>query len=137
MVKNKRRFPKTHISVAMQNLFMQRKFPQFKFYWENGVGIWRGALQPSPVSPVYHILIKYNISLVPKVWVLSPELKATTPHRYKDGTLCLYWDKEWAWFPDQDITNTIVPWVALWLYYYEIWLDTNEWLAEAAPHAPS
>lgn len=137
MVKTRPRFPKTRLSVAMQNLYMQRRFPQFKFCWENGIGIWRGTLQPTPVSPVYHILIKYNIGLVPRVWVLSPELKATAPHRYQDGYLCLYWDKEWAWFPDQDITKTIVPWVALWLYYYEIWLDTNEWLAEAAPHAPS
>jgi hypothetical protein len=116
---------------------MQQKFSQFKFSWENGTGIWRGTLQPTPISPVYHILIKYNINREPKVCVLSPELKANAPHRYKDKSLCLYWYKEWSWFPDQDISKTIVPWAALWLYYYEIWLDTNEWLAEAAPHVPA
>jgi len=137
MVKSRLPFSRPRISVAMQNLFMQQRFPQFKFAWQNGIGIWRGTLQPAAISPVYHVLIKYNIGQVPKVWITSPHLKATAPHRYKDESLCLYWHKEWPWSPDQDISKTIVPWAALWLYYYEIWLDTNEWLAEAAPHAPS
>ena len=25
------------------------------------------------------------------------------------------------------LANTIVPWVADWLYYYEVWLFTGEW----------
>ena len=25
------------------------------------------------------------------------------------------------------IADTIVPWAQEWLYYYEIWLATNEW----------
>jgi len=136
MGKNKFHFLKTPISVAMQNFVIQQKFPQFKFSREQGSGTWRGILQPTPISTVYKILIKYNIGRVPKVWILSPQLKADAPHRYKDESLCLYWHKEWNWSPDQDISKTIVPWIALWLYYYEIWLDTNEWLAEAAPHAP-
>jgi len=137
MVKNKGHFSKPRFSAAMQNLFVQQRFPQFKFSWASRIGTWRGTLQPTPISPVYHVLIKYNIGQVPKVWVLSPELKATAPHRYKDQSLCLYWYKEWTWSPNEDISKTIVPWAALWLYYYEIWMDTSEWLAESAPHSPT
>ena len=26
------------------------------------------------------------------------------------------------------IANTIIPWTVEWLYYYELWLATGEWL---------
>ncbi|OFY43239.1 MAG: hypothetical protein A2Z69_00495 [Bacteroidetes bacterium RBG_13_44_24] len=136
MVKSKYHIPRTHLSVAMQNLFVQKSFPQFSFSGICGVGTWRGTLQPTPISPVYQILVKYNVNNVPHVWVLSPEIKGNAPHRYKDKSLCLYWHKEWNWSPDQDISKTIIAWTAFWLYFYEIWLDTGEWLAESAPHAP-
>lgn len=32
------------------------------------------------------------------------------------------------------IAETIVPWTALWLLYYELWLETDEWLGPEAPH---
>jgi hypothetical protein len=32
------------------------------------------------------------------------------------------------------ISETIVPWAALWLAFYEIWLDTDHWYGPEAPH---
>ena len=124
------------ISIAMQNYLIQNRFPQFRCNGMKGTGIWRGTLQPTIVSPNYHILLKYNLHQSPRVWIEKPEIKDNAPHRYKDRSLCLYWGKEWLWYPDQDISLTILPWTALWLYYYEIWLDTGDWMAESAPHGP-
>jgi len=137
MVKNKLPHSKPRLSVATQNLLIQQSFSQFKFAFQNGAGVWRGSLQPSQISPVYNVLIKYNIGRLPKVWIMNPELHPKAPHRYPDKSLCLYWPEEWSWSYDQDISKTIIPWTAFWLYYYEIWLDTCEWLAKSAPHAPN
>lgn len=30
------------------------------------------------------------------------------------------------------IAKTILPWTALWLYYYELWLDTGKWLGPSS-----
>ncbi len=136
MAKIKNYIPKTHYSIAMQNLFMKRDFPQFRFSGTSGTGIWQGKLQPTLISPTYDILLKYNVNKAPQTWVTRPKLKENAPHRYKDNSLCLYWYKEWNWSSDQCISRTIVVWVAFWLYFYEIWLDTGEWLAKSAPHIP-
>ena len=137
MAMNKIHIPKTRISLAQQNVFMQHLFPQFQFVWKNGIGIWKGTLQPREISPVYEIQIKYNPGLRPKVWVTKPEIRLGTNHQYNDKSLCLWWYKEWDWSPSQDISKTVVPWTALWLYYYELWSDTGDWLAPSAPHGPA
>jgi hypothetical protein len=124
------------MSLAQQNMLVQHSFPNFKFSWQNGFGTWRGTLQPSEISAVYSILIKYKIGYRPNVWVLKPEPKSNVPHRFSDKSLCLYWNKEWEWSSNKEIVDTILPWTALWLYYYELWLDTGEWLAKEAPHSP-
>jgi hypothetical protein len=137
MVITRLKFSNHPISLAKQNMLVQHNFPNFKFSWQNGFGTWRGALQPREISPVYNILIKYKIGFRPKVWVLKPEPKSNAPHRFSDKSLCLYWNKEWDWAYDTQIADTILPWTALWLYNYELWLDTGEWLAKEAPHSPT
>ena len=32
------------------------------------------------------------------------------------------------WRPDQKISEFIIPWIAVWLYFYEVWHITGEWL---------
>jgi len=123
-------------SIAVQDMFLRQRFPQFKFNWHNGTGVWRGTLQPREMSPVYSVLVRYKMRTVPRVWVTSPPLRPDAPHKYNDGSLCLFWYKEWNWSPDQDISATMIPWAALWLYYYELWLDTDEWLVESISHSP-
>ena len=50
------------------------------------------------------------------------------PHLYLGGDLCLYLPGSGEWYPDKPVAATILPWASLWLYYYEIWLATGEWL---------
>jgi hypothetical protein len=42
--------------------------------------------------------------------------------------LCLYLPSADEWMPTQLIAETIVPWTSLWLFYYETWHATGEWL---------
>lgn len=102
---------------------------------------WEGQLRPTPDSPAYTIRIDYQTRSRPKVYVIDPPLvlEARHLHRYdsEGGRLCLYWPDEWIWRPSESLAQTIVPWTALWLYYYELWLVTGDWLGPSSPHQVS
>ena len=38
------------------------------------------------------------------------------------------------WNVDKLIAKDIVPWTAAWIYFYEYWLRTGEWVGPEAPH---
>lgn len=120
------------IKHAVQHLHIRHRFPSFSGRRDGGAYCWRGDLQPRLSSPVYRVEIRCRDRGAPNVRVLSPPLPDNAPHRYPDGTLCLYWPKEWCWTNDKIIAKTVLPWAALWLYYYELWLDTGEWLGSSS-----
>jgi hypothetical protein len=120
------------LNLSVQGLHIQNRFPNFACRIQNGLGIWRGYLQPRLASPNYLIEVQYQLNEIPKVWVLSPSLHPDAVHLYADKTLCLYWPKEWDWKGDQIIAETILPWTGSWLYYYELWLDTGKWLGPSS-----
>lgn len=100
---------------------------------------WTGWLQPTSDSPEYRVRVEYHPGRHPRVFVETPALDAGTPHLYRDGGnrfLCLYWPKEWDWYgSDRSIAGSIIPWAAVWLYYYEVWQCTGEWLGPSS-HGP-
>jgi hypothetical protein len=51
------------------------------------------------------------------------------PHVYEqDPTrLCLYLPGSGEWSSAMRISETIVPWSVLWLFYFEDWLATGDW----------
>ena len=117
---------------------MRSAFPSFQYRLGRDREVtWYGTLQPSPSSPAYAIRIVYRKRGDPKVWVLSPRLVRRAPHLYDDGTLCLYWPKEWRWTDDQSIALTIVVWSALWLQYYEIWKLLGVWMGPSSHEGPA
>lgn len=113
---------------------MREAFPQFTPSPSRGGIIWRGSLRPTIDSPVYNMVILHPFDRTPNVQVARPRIDPRAPHRYPDGSLCLYWPEEWRWSPKERLADSIVPWAALWLYYYEIWLITDQWLGPSSPH---
>jgi hypothetical protein len=128
------KFRKSVPDVGIQIAKMQKLFPQLKYYRKNGQMFWLGTLQPSVSSPDYLIKIIYRIKKSPSVYVLNPEIIANAPHRYLDGSLCLYYPRDWSWSYEKMIAETIVPWIAEWLLLYEFWIETGKWWGEEAPH---
>jgi hypothetical protein len=120
------------VTPALQHLHISHRFPSFAFSRESGGGAWRGTLQPRESSPAYRVLVRYKVGDVPRVWVTWPKLAPGAPHLYPGGRLCLYWPREWVWRSDELIADTILPWTALWLYFYELWLDCGEWLGPSS-----
>jgi hypothetical protein len=120
-------------SIALQVLAMRSKHPQFttsSTYQSMKV---KGFLQPTSRSLSYHFILKYNLVESPKIKIVSPELQKNSkgedaPHLYPGKNLCLYHPKYREFSRSDFLFDTIIPWTSLWLYYYEVWLLTDEWL---------
>jgi hypothetical protein len=113
---------------------MRQLFPQFTFKATKNA--WYGHLRPNEDSPTYHMKLEYKPSRAPKIWVLSPEVHSKAPHRYRDNSLCLYYPLYGEWHSGLFLAETIVPWAAEWLFYYEVWLQDpkGRWFGPEASH---
>lgn len=120
--------------MAVQDGHIRAAWPTFVRIGNEHSSVWRGWLQPTSVSGRYEVAIEYRMGFSPRAWVISPELADDAPHIYSNEKLCLYHPFEWDWHGNCILALTIFPWVANWLFYYEIWLDTGEWLGPEAPH---
>lgn len=95
---------------------------------------WRYDTSPTPLSRRYRVRIEYRQDAKPHVFVEDPDLVALAegralPHVYSERPvrLCLYLPDAGEWRADMRIDLTIVPWTALWLFYFEEWLSSDEW----------
>ncbi len=130
MAKNKL-FRPASLTPVQQIGRMASTHTQFHVGWARSVISWTGELQPSAISKKYIVRIEYTFERRPKVLVLTPRLhrrvpKQRIPHTFSDGSLCLHLHEDWN--PAMFVSDTIVPWASLWLYYYEVWHAIGEWL---------
>lgn len=95
---------------------------------------WEFDARPTPLSRSYRLRISYRHGRAPQVLVLSPHLPTLAkgrklPHVYQQDPprLCLYLPGSGEWSPTMRISDTIVPWSVLWLFYFEEWLSNGEW----------
>lgn len=126
------------IPIGYQVFRMKVAFATFKYgrrhLYQHSTPTWIGTLQPTETSPLYQVRITYSPPKPPKVIIIDPPPRTDAPHRYADGSLCLYFPKDGSWTPYHFIADTIVPWTALWLYCYQLWCDTGKWFGPEAPH---
>lgn len=128
-------FKNKPITLPYQDAYIRKNYPSFTY---QKYGHWIGTLQPSPLSIEYKVGIVYAIGKLPKSYVLSPELrsydeKIKIPHTYEDENgprPCLFLPRNKEWTSNKLISDTIIPWLSLWLFYYEVWFSTGEWLGE-------
>jgi hypothetical protein len=136
MKKNKKELPKPKkVTLDLQIYYINHNFPSFKFYRDYNGTYWIGKLKPTSNSCIYTVKIIYKHRRPPKVFIIKPDILKSSPHIYSDGSLCLYYpfDKDYN-NKLSIISDTIIPWTAEWLYYYEKWLDSGIWWGPEAPH---
>ena len=91
-------------------------------------------LKPTSTSIVYTIkLFAKQDSTVVNIFVVNPKISLfengkKVPHLYSDGSLCLFYPKYNELSYNDLWAETLIPWTSLWLFYYEIWKETGEWL---------
>lgn len=82
----------------------------------------------------YDIKIVYTNTNHPNIYIDNFQLSKNTPHTFKDHSLCLYHKSEFDWNDTKSIAYDLLPWVYMWIYYYELWLEFNEWYGEEYEH---
>jgi hypothetical protein len=115
---------------------MRARYPAFRAVKRrNGEIIFTGQLQVKPELPVYTVRVVYRGDASPQVFVLNPKPVAKAPHIYRDSrSLCLYHKKNFYWHEARLISDEIMGWTVGWIYFYEYWLQTGEWVGPAVPH---
>ncbi len=94
-----------------------------------------GTIQPTEHSMTYKLKLDYPVWGTPRMYVVEPEIiPAAKIHIYQEGPLCLYYPKETPWTNTLHISDTILPWTAEWLIYYELFKIRGEWLGKSALH---
>lgn len=94
-------------------------------------------LHPTENSREYIIRIRYEGHGRPQAWLIDSPLKLVEgkkPHHiYGENQcgqteLCVFkWDLD-KWDSQKSLATVFVPWVITWLYAYEIWQITGEWI---------
>lgn len=94
-------------------------------------------IQPYAIAREYRCRIELpRTGTNPCAFVLKPDLQALAngqrpPHIYDHSEgrtkLCLFTPKNREWRKDMWLSETMVPWTAEWLRYYEMWLVDGSW----------
>jgi hypothetical protein len=114
---------------------LHEKFPSFHGRVNGDRLACRGKLQPTELSPLYKVDVAYRYGDDPKVWVVEPEIPYERAiHMYADASLCLYDWREQPWKESYHLYDTVLPWAAEWLLYYEIYKLTGKWIGTSALH---
>jgi len=59
---------------------------------------------------------------------MLPPADALIVYTYAQDRPCLFLPGSGEWRSDLLIARTVVPWLSEWLYFYEVWRATGEWL---------
>ena len=121
--------------VVSEQIMIREKFPFLRPTIRGLELLCRGRIQPTPESRSYRIEIRYLPWRSPEVRVIDPKMSYTPgAHMYRDDTLCLYDWREQPWQRNWHLHQTIIPWTAEWLVFYELWLLTGKWRGKSAGH---
>lgn len=121
------------LSLALQFQHIRRCYPTFRVQVRRSELVATGDLTPTPQSRTYRVKLFFAPWCYPKVYVLRPNLAllvggAHLPHVYRtDNELCLFLPGNGEWDHGMFLADTIIPWSAEWLLWYELWQATGEW----------
>ncbi len=127
--------------IQLRDLYNNLKFCPLS---KNGKGnfyndyfYWIFKIQPTSLSRNYKILlIQHKHIYSPYVFLLNKEFldlsleeKRQIPHLYDSEKLrlCLYYPNMNEWKREYLYCSTIIPWIYLWLIYFEDWLYNKKW----------
>lgn len=121
------------LSVREQLAWVRLRWPDFQSAVHGKRLVVIGDYQPSPLGELYRVQVEYQYGEPLEARVLSPQLRRRRPdekipHMYGQKRLCLFlpWTDQWS--GDKILADHIIPWISLWLHYYELWHATGEWL---------
>ncbi len=136
MASKKSYFKSVPIPLIQQKVSLCANYADSSCVIKNDSLLWSAKIKPTPLSKEYSVIMTYKMKKNPKIWIIGDELDKLDspdfPHKYdisakdKYVRICLYRYSEFD--STKYLANTIVPWIIEWLYYYELWLTTGNWL---------
>jgi len=114
------------LRISAEKIIMQENYPQFVLKLDDKKQLfWDGILQTN-FGTLYRVNINYPQAYPwqkPKLIIAHPQVRADAPHRFVDGSLCIYPD---GWNYKQTTAPAAIPLIAGWLALYEVFLRTGE-----------
>lgn len=121
------------IPIHIQRAAIQAALPECRLHVKRNKLKASGRIQPTPRSLWYSYEILYWYKKKVQIFILDPLIKTEhngkkAEHLYNDGSLCLFFPKAKEFNSSKLIIEYVIPWISLWLFYYETWLVTGKWL---------
>jgi hypothetical protein len=118
---------------------MQSRYPHFSYRVTQGQLVCMGKIQPTPVTRVYRFEFRYRTGTWPRTFVPGGQLQplepgGKIPHTYGPAEPCLFYPSLRSWRPDMKLADTVIPWLCIWLVFYEMWRATGEWYGGGISH---
>lgn len=95
---------------------------------------WEYRAFASPLSREYLMRLEFRQGGTPEIFAIDPDPVSLSagrrvPHVYSEAPtrLCLYLPGAFEWEPWMHLDETLIPWAALWLHYFEDWLISDDW----------
>ena len=114
---------------------MKSKYPQFHSTVKGACVTFTGELMVKPELPIYTVSVEYRGGQKPIVHVISPSLVEKAKHTYSDKSLCLYHPDNFNWHSSRLVAKEIMQWTIAWIYFYEYWLQSGEWIGPEVSHS--
>lgn len=133
-------FPKKkvndHQKALLEKHLLEKHFAFLKVSVSGDILTCDGYCQPTDYSITYRYRIHYEASQYPKVFVREPQIAYDDEiHMYSsDGSLCLFYPRDFSWTYDSHLYNTIVPWTHEWFLFYERYQISGKWEHPFVPH---
>lgn len=124
-----------HQSLVLQKFRIRRQFPSLSVRVRGDRLLCVGSVCPVESGCRYRFELTYRYGSAPEVRILRPHIEPSPDiHMYKDGTLCLYYWHEQPWKTSHQLHDTLLPWIAEWVLFYEGYQLTGRWLGPEAEH---
>lgn len=124
----------TFVELVRQASEIKKHYPQTVWKCKRGAIEVILTLKPTTTSITYTIkLCAKQHSTTVDIFVIEPKINffengKKVPHLYPNGSLCLFYPPNNEFHYKNLWCETLVPWTSLWLFYYEVWKETGEWL---------
>lgn len=126
---------KKHLVILLERRLLKKHFPFLKFQIKDGKLFCYGHFQPTEYSPTFNYRVEWEPGCPPKVFPINPQISYDDDiHMYADGSLCLYYPKDFVYSIKSHIHETIIPWAHEWFVFYELYQIKGRWLHPYVEH---
>jgi len=119
-------YERYRLRLLVEEIIMKENHPQFVLKMDEKKRLyWDGFLRTN-FDTLYRANILYPAAYPwekPKLIIVSPAIRLDAPHRYLDGSLCVYPE---GWSYKRCTAPAAVPLVAAWLALYEVFVRTGK-----------